>query len=238
MPALCPSGDLCVIGDIHGRADLLDQVLEQIEAKGRFRDGLDKLVFLGDYIDRGEDSRAVLHRLLALSQDRPDQVVCLAGNHETMLLRFLDHPEASGRAWLRNGGLQTLASFGIGGVSEASDASTLQETRDRLKGCLPDETEQWLRGLPLLFQSGNLCAVHAALDPAQPLEDQSENTLLWGCPAFGQSPRTDGLWVIHGHTIVDQPEIKNGVISIDTGAFATGRLSAALIERSGDVRFL
>ncbi|TDE39130.1 serine/threonine protein phosphatase [Antarcticimicrobium sediminis] len=238
MPVLQPGQRLCVVGDVHGRIDLLDTLFDHIDTKAAQYGGIDKLVLLGDYIDRGEASAEVLQRLFVLCRDWPDQVVCLKGNHEQMLLDFLDDPERAGRAWLRIGGLQTLASFGVGHVSETSSAQALTVARDRLIQKLPDGIESWLRALPLTFQSGNLCAVHAALDPLLAVQDQPDKNLLWGCRQFRQVMRADGIWVIHGHTIVDDPEARDGVISVDTGAYATNQLSAAIIDPSGDIVFV
>src|SRR6056297_3043779 len=95
----------------------------------------------------------------------------------------------------------------------------------------------WLRARPLSWRSGNVWALHAGADPHQPLDSQGDEVLLWGHPAFRRSPRRDGQWVVHGHTIVEHPHTAEGRIAVDTGAYATGRLSAALIE-CGAVRFL
>lgn len=237
-PELKPEHRLCVVGDVHGRIDLLNSMLAQIDQKARQNGGIDKLVFLGDYIDRGEASADVLRRLHSFSHDWPENVVCLKGNHEQMLLNFLDDPRKAGRSWLRNGGLQTLASFGVGNVTETSEAEALETARDSLREQLPEDIEVWLRSLSLTFQSGNICAVHAALDPSQSLADQTERTLLWGSRLFRKEMRDDGLWVIHGHTIVDEPTVNDGVISIDTGAYASNLLSAALIDSSGEIEFI
>ena len=235
---LRPEGRLCVVGDIHGRSDLLEAMLGRIEADSAPRGGIDRLVFLGDYIDRGDASAEVLRRLFQLSEDWGDNVVCLAGNHERLMLEFLDDPARAGRRWLRNGGLQTLASFGIGQLGETARGSALSAARDALRARLPSQMEPWLRSLPLSFCSGNLCAVHAALDPALPVSAQPDATLLWGCGAFRTVPRDDDLWVIHGHSIVEAPQVRGAVISVDTGAYATGRLTAAAISPEGEVRFL
>ena len=238
MPPLRPEQRLCIVGDLHGRIDLLDSLLMQMDQEAGRREAVDKLVFLGDYIDRGETSAQVLHRLHALSRNSPEHVVCLRGNHEQMLLNFLDTPQKEGRAWLRNGGLQTLASFGVGHLSETAGPQALVTARDRLRGQLPDGLENWLRTLPLTYRSGNLCAVHASLDPSLALSDQPERALLWGSAQVGNARRADELWVIHGHTVVDEPMVNNGVISIDTGAYATNLLSAALIDPSGEIEFI
>ena len=204
------------VGDIHGRLDALKALL------GRLADGFaaapdGALVFLGDYVDRGPDAAAVLRRLQAMAAgDAPVETICLMGNHERMMLDAMDAPEARGPTWLRGGGAATCASFGT------SDPAGL-------RAALPRGLEDWLRGLPRMWQDGDLVCVHAALDPHGSLRAQDEDALIWGHPAFGRVRRRDGLWVAHGHTIVDAPRARAGRISVDTGAWRTGRLTAAHI---------
>lgn len=233
-PPIAPGPAFVAIGDIHGRADLLREVETRIEAQAP---GL-PVVFVGDYVDRGEQSREVLELLMSTSPKGPQPVTCLMGNHERMLLDTLDAPERYTARWLRNGGLQTLASFGVapprGGPG---DPSALLEMRDRLAEAMGAAMIDWLRARPLSWQSGNVWAVHAGADPAHPMTDQPEAALLWGHPSFNRSRRDDGNWVVHGHTIVDAPRVEGGRIAIDTGAYATGRLTVARIE-AGQVTFL
>lgn len=234
-----PDELLFVIGDIHGRDDLLARMLDRLSGiRERHHAGGGRLVFVGDYIDRGDRSAQVLDRLSGLCAKAGSGVVCLAGNHERMMLDFLADPEAKGPRWLRNGGLQTLASFGIGQLSDSSTGAALVAARDRLRTALPAGMEAWLAALPCQFQSGNVAVVHAAADPGQPLGDQSMKTLLWGHDRFLTEARTDGLWVVHGHHIVEAPSVTRGRIAIDTGAFATHRLTAAVLSPVGTVRFL
>jgi len=221
-----PDGVVYVVGDIHGRRDLLDRALALVAAD---RPGL--LVLVGDYIDRGPDSCGVLERLRGLPG-----AVCLRGNHEAMLLEFLDDPKAYGPRWLRNGGDATLASFGL--ATGRAEGPALVALRDALRAAMGAELETWLRARPLIWQSGNLVVVHGAADPALPIDEQTEQVLLWGHPAFLRQARADGLWVAHGHTIVEKPYFGNSRIAVDTGACFTGRLTVAVIEPEGDVRFL
>lgn len=233
-----PARPVYVIGDIHGCAGLAERLLEKIDLDIETT-GLNNphLVFVGDYIDRGEDSVGVLDLLMHLSASLPDNVTCLMGNHEKMLLDFLDRPEERGGRWLRNGGLQTLASFRVGGVAESASPERLVEARNDLRRAMPPETEAWLRALPLSWTSGNICVTHAGANPALPIGDQDRNTLLWGHRDFMKIPRPDALWIAHGHIVVDQPSARDGRISVDTGACYTGRLSAAAISYES-VRFL
>lgn len=222
------------VGDLHGCPDLLCKLGLMIE-KQFF--GC-PIVFLGDYIDRGEDSRRVLELLMGSSPEGPQPVTCLMGNHELMLLDFLDDPFRAGRMWLKNGGLQTLASFGVAPhLRGMDDRVGLEALRDRLVDAMGKKMIDWLRERPLTWSSGNVWAVHAGADPEQPVAEQNADTLLWGHPRFNKQARDDGRWVVRGHKVVDQPTVRDMRISVDTGAYATGVLSAAVIS-NGDVRFL
>jgi calcineurin-like phosphoesterase family protein len=235
---LAPDTPFYAIGDIHGQADQLEKLLDQID-QDRATEGFEKatLLFIGDYIDRGPKSADVLNRLYALSQTDNANTVCLMGNHEKMLLDFLDDPAGRGAMWLRFGGLQTLASFGITGAREKAPAEDLLEICDAFEAALPPKMLSWLKALPLSWHSGNCSGAHAAMNPARVPERQSERTLLWGHADFMRKPREDGQWVVHGHTIVKNPGIDAGRIAIDTGAYKSGPLTAAVISK-GHCRFL
>lgn len=224
---LAPAERLAVIGDVHGCESLLVAMLEALSAVDP---PPDRLVFVGDLIDRGEDSAGVLDLMREIELGLGDQLVVLRGNHEAMMLAFLDSPETAAARWLRYGGLQTLASFGIGDVTETMSETKALKLRDGLAAALGPELIAWLRTRPTAFTSGNVTIVHAGADPGLPIAEQSDDTLVWGHPAFRTTPRADGQWVVHGHTVVDEVAAVAGRIDVDTGAFATGRLSAALIE--------
>ncbi|SOC04710.1 serine/threonine protein phosphatase 1 [Rhodobacter sp. JA431] len=224
-----PERPLAVIGDVHGMSTLFERMLENLAREAPEA----SVLCVGDLVDRGENSAEVLRRAWACSE----MLTVLLGNHEEMLLSFLDAPTREGPRWLRNGGLQTLASFGVGGVSESSSAARLVAAADELREKMGDELERWLRGLPRMVQSGNIVVTHAGADPWRPISQQSDHVLTWGHRDFGQRPRTDGLWIVHGHTIVPEPVCDRGQISVDTGAYAGNGLTAALISVEG-VRFL
>ena len=227
--ALEPEQPFFVIGDIHGQFHALEALLMKIEE----RNTVSPVICVGDYVDRGEFSAHVLTWLKHLTDLYPDFFICLRGNHEQMMSNFIEDPETHGDRWLRYGGLQTLSSFGIG----RSGGESLTSLRDKLVDEMNPEMVDWLRGLPLTWQSGNVFVCHAGADPQIPVEYQSHRVLLWGHQDFGKIPRQDGVWVVHGHTIVDAPVASQGVISVDTGAYATGTLTAALISAAG-VEFL
>lgn len=231
---IAPERLVLCIGDVHGRFDLLKQLLAQVDSlvERRLDDQQPQphLVFVGDYVDRGENSAEVLEWLFQLQQQLPGNVFCLMGNHEKMLLEFIDDPAVRGQRWLRNGGLQTMASFGIGGVSETSDAETLTEASNRLVSAMSEGMVTWLRKMPVIYQSGNVCVAHAAMDPQLAPDDQSSQVLIWGHNEFMTTPRQDGIWVVHGHTVIKEPKVHHSRIEIDTGAYYTGRLTAAVID--------
>lgn len=213
-----PDAVLSVVGDVHGCLRPLEALLPRLPGQ---------IVMVGDLVDRGEQSADVL-RLL---QDRPD-IICLMGNHEAMLLDFLNDPMPQGASWLRHGGLQTLASFGVSG---GLGAAGLPALRDGLAQAMGDPLIHWLGTRPRVFASGNVAVTHAGADPKRPIAEQTD-TLVWGHPACGTVPRRDGTWIVHGHVIVPAPDVRNGVIRVDTGAYSGGPLSAAILG-DGPLRF-
>jgi serine/threonine protein phosphatase 1 len=220
---LAPAASLAIIGDIHGTDGLVARLLDKLEPYAP-----EKIIFVGDYVDRGEQSAHVLARLYKMAQTDP-RCICLKGNHEAMMLEFLDDPLSLGPRWLRNGGLQTLASYGIGKDGLGTEARMVA-ARDALARALGPDLLGWLRALPTRFVSGNVAVVHAGADPERAIEDQPDMALLWGYPGFNTRPRSDGIWVVHGHTITSEVIPRDGRIGVDTGAFANGRLSAVVIE--------
>jgi len=220
---LRPDAPVFVIGDLHGCIRQMRALQDQMQAK----DPEAIQVYVGDYVDRGDHSKDVLEALYA-ARDNP-KVVCLRGNHEDMMLDFLQDPTANKARWLRYGGLNTLGSYGIAGVTQSSPPEVLQDTMTRFQEALSLNVQHWLSTLPTHWQSGNLAVVHAAADPALPMALQAEQTLKWGHRDFFSTLRSDGVWVAHGHTIVEEATAEAGRIAVDTGAYATGRLTAAYI---------
>lgn len=224
-----------VVGDIHGRSDLLDALVDLIQADQG--DQQADWVFVGDYVDRGPDSAGVVRRLRKLQEDPANRVTCLLGNHEAMLLQFLETPAESAERWLLNGGLETLSSYHVDRVSGSNPSERHVALALELRRALPKGAEGWLGNLPMWWQSGNLAVVHALTDTSRPLEKQESETLLWARPGKKLQPRNDGIWVAHGHTVTAEPEIRAGHVSIDTGAFRSGVLTAAAFDK-GEIRFL
>lgn len=214
-----------MIGDVHGCLRLLKDLLAQVPQDHR-------AILVGDYIDRGEQSAEVL-RYLSVQP----ALTCLMGNHEDMLLAFLRSPEEAGGRWIRNGGLQTLASFNIRGARLQMSDEELRACRDQLQNAMGDALIDWLEGLPRSVLSGTVLVTHAGAHPQMPADAQPEEVLTWGHPDFLRRSRRDGVWVVHGHTIVPQATAAQGRIAIDTGAYATGRLSAVCLN-GGPAGFL
>lgn len=232
-----PDGErIYAVGDVHGHL----ACLEKVEA-GILADLIDRppvahasVIFLGDYIDRGADSRAVIERLTARRfAGLPARY--LIGNHEDAMLHFLASPRDGGD-WLSFGGVATLASYGIfAGATTA--ANKLPELAQKLRQALPEPHLKFLQSLELFIEVGGFLFVHAGIRPAVPLAKQTRRDLLTIREPF-LSHRGDMLWrVVHGHTIVDNPCISKNRVSLDTGAYATGILSCAAID-GDEVRLL
>jgi len=225
---------LYVIGDIHGRADLLDSVIERIHLDFAARPTGDALtVTLGDYVDRGPDARGVLDRLSR--NPFPTDYVALKGNHEELMTAFLDDPSIA-EYWRRCGGLETLHSYGVPvnfsmrGRDYEIAAATLQQT-------LPASHKGFLASLRTSLTIGRYFLCHAGIRPGVPLQQQNEEDLLWIREPFLESAANFGKIVVHGHTPADHPEVLPNRINLDTGAYITGRLTCAVLEGER-VRFL
>lgn len=223
MPAALPPGlRIYAIGDIHGRSDLMDELHGRIVADAAARPAAHcRIVYLGDYVDRGPDSRGVIERLLAPAPDGFERVALL-GNHEAMLLDALADRYAADH-WLRNGGGATLQSYGLPAAS-----STLAFLR-----ALPRLHRGFLERLALSHRAGAYHFVHAGIEPGVPLDAQPREALIWIRGRFLDSTADHGAVVVHGHTPVDAVEWRPNRIGIDTGAYFTGRLTALVLEGDG-----
>jgi len=228
-------GPIYAIGDVHGRHDLLGRLLDRIFDDTAGRGAYPKIVLLGDYIDRGEGSRETMDLVMALAGTPDLEIVCLMGNHEQMLLRFLRDP-AEGAEWLRHGGLQTLLSYEVGGIGDLRNAEAAARLRANLVAALGPHLG-FIEGLAMSHRAGNVLFAHAGADPAIAPEEQEVAALLWGSARFLDTERQDGVWVAHGHFVVDRPVAERGRIAVDTGAYYSGRLTAARLA-DGEVGFL
>lgn len=215
------------IGDVHGRADLLQSLLTVIDADlARSAPPRAIQVFLGDYVDRGPDSAGVIDMLIERSQTH--ETVCLKGNHEVFLLEVLNDP-ARLQEWRHYGGLLTLVSYGITPTMNPS-AEEQVELITKLKQAIPPEHLSFLQHLPSSFTCGDYFFVHAGIRPGVPLERQRDEDMLWIRDEFLDSEERFGKYIVHGHTPVPAPDIRPNRINIDTGAYATGNLTLLTIQ--------
>lgn len=220
------------IGDVHGRLDLLRDLEAKIVAHATQNPvSRPVLVYIGDYVDRGYESRQVLDHLIAPPPAGFDRV-CLKGNHEDFLLRFLDDTSIA-PMWLVNGGRETLLSYGITLTAGLELGDQVSDAQARLRDEFPQAHHDFLTSLKLSHLEGDYLFVHAGVRPGVPLEQQKESDLLWIRDEFLRSDSThNGRVVVHGHTVVAEPEVRSHRIGIDTGAFATGHLTCLVIEGS------
>lgn len=216
------------VGDIHGRADLLDRLLARVREDAAARSERRKvLVFLGDYIDRGPESRRVIDLLAAEDPDGPERVF-LKGNHEDAMLGFLASPEI-GFQWLGFGGAATLRSYGVDPHAAHVDGG-FELLRRELARALPLSHRRFLDRLALCHEEGDYLFVHAGVRPGIPLDRQDPDDLIWIRGAFLESREDFGKTVVHGHSIAPLPELRANRIGIDTGAFATGVLTCLVLR--------
>ena len=223
-----PGARAYAVGDIHGRLDLLDQLLGKIEDDIAQRPA-DKvaLVFLGDLIDRGPASAGVIERLRTLN-GFPARASFLLGNHEEMFLRAIDGEPGVAHDWLRFGGDACAESYGLSPLSlEAAEDARAAEL---LSGAVPAEHLAFLRGFGDSVSFGDYLFVHAGIRPGIAIEDQDPHDLRWIRRPFLSDIQDHGCMVVHGHTITDGVEERSNRIGIDTGAYQTGVLTALAIE--------
>jgi serine/threonine protein phosphatase 1 len=216
------------IGDIHGRLDLLETLLDRIAFDDKSRaPAATTLVFLGDLMDRGPDSRGVIQRLMAVAHS-PINAVFLMGNHEELMIRVWEGDRPIASTFNRAGGRETLMSYGVTG--EAYDGWDLGEVTAATARLVPKEHIDFLRSFQDMYRMGDYLFVHAGIRPGVELDDQDITDLRWIRGDFVGSDVDHGVMVIHGHTITNDVDEQNNRIGIDTGAYASGVLTAIGIE--------
>lgn len=210
------------IGDIHGMHDELLDIMQQIENERETSDEKFTIVFLGDYVDRGPKSKEVVEFLMAGPQNR-DTWICLKGNHEDLMVQ-------GSHVWLSNGGVQTLLSYDM-----------LDENHMLRDGWLPQNHLDWMNRLPFYHETENHLFVHAGFFPQTPLRNQIEEDCIWIRDRFFRNEKDFAGWkhIVHGHTPVHttknnvaEPELLSWRTNLDTGAFHTGVLTAAMFDRN------
>ena len=227
------------VGDIHGRLDLLTGVTDEIRREvAAATSGLDRVtvIFLGDYIDRGPDSRGVIAHLIAWRAEGLCDTVFLRGNHEQILLDLIDDGDAADpMMWLQYGGVETLGAYGVDqayavGPKEAALVS------ERARAALPPAHLDFIRSTRLTAERGDYLFVHAGVRPDRLLNEQTDADLLW-YRFFDDRRPVHGKVVVHGHTPRERPVVGRWRIGLDTEAYASGALTAMRLE-GADRRFL
>ncbi len=231
--ASAPSGaTLYVVGDVHGRLDLLHPLLRKIAFDAaRFEDGGEReLIFLGDYVDRGPDSRGVINLILSTMAEREFWTVTpLKGNHEAALLGFMDDP-TSWPGWSQFGARETLSSYGVDPPDWAAGEEDWTRASRELNAAVPLEHKSFLHGLELATERGDYLFAHAGVRPNVPLDMQTEQDLLWIRDDFLRSERRLDKVIVHGHTPAEEAYLGEHRIGLDTGAYATNVLTAVKLK--------
>lgn len=227
LPMLPEGERIYAIGDIHGSLQALERLHEMILLDAGGFAGPKSLIYLGDYIDRGEHSKEVID--LLLEEPFADfNRIFLLGNHEQSLLDFLEHPH-SVAAWLTYGGRATLRSYGVS-VERDYAHRPVENLRDELAWHLPQKHLEFFRSMRLYHLAGSYCFVHAGIRPGIPISDQRNEDLLWIRDDFTRSQTHHDHIVVHGHSITAEVDWNENRIGIDTGAFHSGVLTCLVLE--------
>ena len=215
------------IGDVHGRADLLGRVFSRIDASLKADPVKQPVqVLLGDYIDRGPNSREVIDALIA--RGRQHAMIFMEGNHEAYAVEFLSDPSVLPE-WKQVGGINTLLSYGVK-PSSRDDPQRRQEVAAAFRQALPESHHRFLQSLALSFTCGDFFFTHAGVRPGTPLSEQRQQDLLWIREDFLLHEEDFGKIIVHGHTPTNAPDVRPNRINIDTGAYATGLLTCLVLQ--------
>ncbi len=226
-------GTLYAVGDIHGELDLLERLMTKIiaDVMRPQTEGPKTVVFMGDYVDRGPNSRGVLEYLAEL--EIPGcEIVFLRGNHEQQMIDFIDLPFEK-RRWLEWGGTETLASFDIAPVFPTADESEYIRTAKAFAKAFGSLRQFIEERTVFSWRVGNIAFSHGGMDPTLPIDQQMPKTMLWGNEGFMRFGGPPEFWHVHGHVIHETPGIFGNRIAVDTGAYKTGVLTAARITNDG-----
>lgn len=229
-PPKAPPGEIVyAIGDVHGCSDLLFRLLVKIsDDAAQFPQAQVVVLTLGDYVDRGPNSRAVIEMLSRLKVKGGERMVALKGNHEAALLDFLEDP-ARGAVWCEFGGRETMTSYGVE-APVGRDLEAWTACRDAFAAALPAHHLDFLQSLEVTARVGDYLFVHAGLRPGVPIEQQVEKDLLWIRDEFLKAKPWVEPVIVHGHTPTEGPVEALGRIGVDTGAYASGVLTAVRLQ--------
>lgn len=227
-PAVPEGLRVYAIGDVHGCFDLLVEMQRKI-ADDLARNPAERSVeiYVGDYVDRGTQSREVLD-YLSDGNAVCDRRICLRGNHEEMLLAALNEPDRLAE-WFQFGGRETLLSYGVAAPAFLTSAN-YAGARRAFCAAFPDRHRRFLAALPYSVAVGGYVFAHAGINPRRRLDDQSHEDLIWIREPFLSSEVAFERFVVHGHTPSEEPDVRPNRINIDTGAFLTGRLTCLVLE--------
>jgi serine/threonine protein phosphatase 1 len=228
MKPRVPEGTrIYAIGDVHGRADLLSALFERIDYSLKAYPVRQSVhVLLGDYIDRGPNSREVIDALIA--RKRQHAMVCLKGNHESYAVQFLSDSYVL-KEWGQVGGTNTLLSYGVK-PSTGDDPQRQEDVAKAFRQALPPTHRRFIESLALSFTCGDFFFAHAGVRPGIPLGQQREQDLLWIRKDFLLHEKDFGKIIVHGHTRTESPDVRPNRINIDTGAYVTGRLTCLVLQ--------
>ncbi|WP_172331391.1 metallophosphoesterase family protein [Mangrovicoccus sp. HB161399] len=230
-----PDSPLVAIGDVHG---CHGQLCELLERTAGWMEDRTQLVFLGDLVDRGPHSAAVLDLAMEITALRPGRSEALMGNHERMMLDFLAGKERSDR-WLAHGGADTLASFGLAvpPAEELAEPGTVEALAAAAREAVGGARIEWLSSRPLFVQNGDVIAVHAAWSARRSAERQDPELLIWGHPDFYRHKRREPPWIVHGHVVTRPARAEGTRIAVDSGAYLGGGLTAVRLAPGAPPEF-
>lgn len=242
LPAALPVEEIPTIfavGDVHGRYDLLKRLMLAIEKEceqNLLSDAKPHIIFLGDYVDRGFQSKNVIDALMDLQKRAEFETVFLKGNHEEVLQAFLRDPSV-GRQWSNFGGRETLISYGVTPPRDINNGDDWRRAQREFKNKIPEAHVEFLQSLVTFYQIGPYGFVHAGVKSGVPFADQSDNDRLWIRGEFLNAKNREDLFIIHGHSPVDIPYVDHRRINVDTGSYYSGRLTAVKLTTGSAVFF-
>ena len=237
LPNLPESYRVYAVGDIHGRADLLIQLHQAIatDAVTAKPEVTRILIYLGDYVDRGMQSREVIEHLTSESLTG-FKTIYLKGNHDEKMLNFLDTPKPDGQ-WFGLGGNTTIYSYGVRIPKDIHATRRFNYIQDQLRELVPATHRKFLQDLELSYTIGDYFFSHAGINPDRSITDQKKHDLIWGKKSFLSSSQNFGKTIVHGHTVGYEPVMRANRICIDTGAFQSDVLTCLVLENDSR-RFL